>query len=93
MPDKEQVIRAIEIHLDLNSDCEGCAYDNGEECFKKMITDAVALLREQEAVEPITAREGRNKYWSYYVCPNCNDDLFYGQKYCSECGKAVKWDA
>jgi hypothetical protein len=51
MPDREKVIRAIEIHFDLNSDCEGCAYENGEQCFKKMATDALTLLREQDTVE------------------------------------------
>ena len=53
---------------------------------------ALELLKEQEAVEPILKREGRNKYYNYYVCRCCDNDLFYQQNYCSECGRAVKWE-
>lgn len=56
------------------------------------VNDAIALLKEQEAVEPILKRQGRNKYYNYYVCRCCNEELFYQQNYCSECGRAVKWD-
>ena len=49
-------------------------------------------LKEQEAVKPTLIREGRNKYYNDYVCPGCDNELHYGQNYCSECGRAVKWD-
>lgn len=49
------------------------------------------LLKEHEAVTPILRREGRNKYYNDYVCPCCDQELCYGQNFCSECGKAVKW--
>lgn len=54
--------------------------------------DALTLLKAQEPVEPILKREGWNKYFNYYVCPICNQELTYEQCYCSECGRAVKWD-
>ena len=90
MPDREKVIKRLKECL--SASCRGfstCPYSDNE---WDAVETALALLREQEPVEPITAREGRNKYWSYYVCPNCNDDLNYGQKYCCECGRKVKWD-
>ena len=56
------------------------------------IDDALALLKEQEAVEPTLIREGRNKYYSYYVCPCCGDEVVYDQNYCSECGVRFLWE-
>ena len=55
------------------------------------IADAVALLKEREAVEPILKREGRNKAYNDYACPACGQEIVYEQKYCSECGKPVSW--
>lgn len=96
MPDREKIILAIDACLGDDFSCSDC-YLNGPgfgiECRKTLLRESLALLKEQKAVEPITARKGRNKYWSYYICPNCNEDLNYGQKYCCECGKKVKWDA
>lgn len=54
--------------------------------------DALALLKAQEPVEPILKREARNKYHNDYVCPLCDQELVYEQNYCSECGRAVKWE-
>jgi hypothetical protein len=54
--------------------------------------DALKLLKEQKAVVPTLIREGRNKYNNDYVCPGCDNELFYGQNYCSECGRPVKWE-
>ena len=58
----------------------------------RWVGDAIALLKEQESVEPTLIREGRNKYYNDYVCPGCDNELHYGQNYCSECGRSVKWE-
>ena len=52
----------------------------------------LATMKAQEAVEPILKREGWNKYHNNYVCPVCDQELVYEQNYCSECGRAVKWE-
>ena len=49
------------------------------------------LLKEQDAVEPILIREGRNKYYNDYVCPRCGNEVVYEQNYCSECGVRFLW--
>lgn len=54
--------------------------------------DIVALLKEQEAVEPILVCEGWNKHHNNYVCPRCGYDVFYEQNYCSECGVRFLWE-
>lgn len=53
--------------------------------------DALALLKEQEAVAPILIREGRNNNYNDYVCPRCDNEVVYEQNYCSECGVQFLW--
>ena len=56
-------------------------------CFWDLMSDALALLKEQEAVEPIPPEK-----YGLYRCGNCYNQLFRCvDKYCSRCGKAVKW--
>jgi hypothetical protein len=55
--------------------------------------EAVALLKEQEAVEPYSMNAER----TYGICPRCGKIIFrYGNveenHYCGVCGKAVKWN-
>lgn len=99
--EKEKVIKSAEIcleHID-ESDCpQECPYF--EQCnkyekrviFQPLIRDALALLKEQEAVEPTLIREGRNKYYNDYVCPRCDNAVVYEQNYCSECGIPFLWE-
>lgn len=55
---------------------------------------AVTLLKEQEAVEPKTEDAWPSRIKTCGACGTC---LFtvgdYKPKYCSECGRAVKWNA
>ena len=53
------------------------------------VEDALALLKEQEPVRPKYIDGKRNHF---IMCGNCNTDLMRGMKYCSYCGRAVKWD-
>ena len=72
--------------------CGGCPY-YGYDCTDRMKKDALALLNEQDAVEPTLIREGRNKYYNNYVCPRCDNDVVYEQNYCSECGVKFMWES
>jgi len=63
-----------------------------------MIEDAIALLREQEPVEPFARYDALRREFDCGVCgflvgfENAFDDRRYRAKYCPECGKKVKWD-
>lgn len=46
--------------------------------------EGICLLKEQEAVEPITEHH-------LFLCPVCKNTLFREQKYCHECGKRIEW--
>lgn len=58
---------------------------------QNIATSALALLKEQEAVEPEV--EVLNEIDKLYKCPKCHKHFFYKkQKYCDQCGQAVKWE-
>ena len=85
MIDREKVIG----HL---NDCmEASRRDNTWVFVRKdIVEDALALLKEQEAVEPKV--EVLNEIDRIYRCPKCHKHFFYEkQKYCDQCGQAVKW--
>ena len=64
--------------------------------FLRTIDDAIALLKEQKAVEPDTDSEGT------CFCGNCGETVGWFPvgcstpnklcKFCPECGQAVKWE-
>lgn len=70
-----------------------CGVDSNVECTKALATDALELLKEQEPIRPILARIGNYDAINDYTCPVCGTDLYHLQKYCDECGRAVKRNA
>jgi peptide methionine sulfoxide reductase MsrB len=104
MTGREKVIKGLKCCFNPHSEnsclchCSECPYDSQDDnnwtqhCQIELNRDALKLLKEQKAVVPTLIREGRNKYNNDYVCPGCDNELFYGQNYCSECGRPVKWE-
>ena len=99
MPDREKVIRGPEVHLLPNSRCIGCPYPNNGICFDQLLRDALALLKEQEPVEPVKHEMPYGIYDAVkleYRCGACGSGLRslpkWRDKFCSVCGKAVKWN-
>ena len=96
MPDREKVIKGLE-HCRKTS-CESCPYNAADVkssnpicLINEMLSDALALLKEQEAVKPKSkVRHGANAQIQHF-CGNCNSILHGKPKYCSECGKGVSW--
>ena len=101
MPDREKVIKAWEIFRDSNpyeicSGREFRAIREPEYCMGQMIEDTIALLKEQEAVEPVLEQGSM-------VCGECGHDVIvqrlidgevFDEKvsYCPACGRSVKWE-
>lgn len=50
--------------------------------------DALALLKEQDAVEP--KKQIEETEW--IVCGHCNGHIIHKWKFCPSCGRQVKWD-
>ena len=61
--------------------------------FELALYMAVDELERQEPLKPRLMREGWNIEHNDYRCTACDTDIYYGQKYCDNCGRAVKWDA
>ena len=68
------------------------AENDGYICAKirrPIVFDAIALLKEQEAVEPKRIDRKRNHF---IKCGNCNYDLLTGYLFCPHCGRKVNWE-
>lgn len=86
MTDREKVIKEWEAVL--SRDPLDAPWD--------LIDDTLALLKEQEAIEPDVNSEGT------CTCGNCGENVGYYPvgcntpeklcKFCQECGTEVKWD-
>lgn len=62
-------------------------------CTGFLARDALELLKEQEPVKPKMHNGGGKSPTWWYVCGACGHDIDPKDKFCRECGKAVKWDA
>lgn len=96
MPDREKVIKGLERCSGgrLNP-CFGCPYDEEETddfCEDILMKDAIALLKEQEPVEP-TYNESHLYVSDAFRCGVCGCLVNFHAKYCQNCGRKVKWDA
>ena len=91
MPDIEKVIKGLEICTTRPCYCTDCPYK--KECCldsQDVMEDALSLLKEQEAVEPIIT--DHIVFGTSRKCSKCNQYLFPAGKYCPHCGKEVKWE-
>lgn len=95
MIDKDKVIKGLEC-CNVGTMCDECDYHISQFCLHELKADALALLKEQEPIEPIIKQEMDD------VC-SCIDAVAYcgkcgayigrlKQNYCHECGQAVKWE-
>ena len=55
------------------------------------IDDAIALLKEQEAIEPISYHRSDGTIFKY-ECRQCRTKIFKMDLFCRHCGQAVKWE-
>ena len=88
MPNKEYVIGCLKYLHDRETWREGpLVSDDHAEARRRITADALALLREQEPVEPI-----RQEGYSSVKCGKCNSTIPLYCIYCPVCGRKVKWD-
>jgi hypothetical protein len=95
MTEREKVLNDLqELCEYLFHEYKVCYQGDEEDTYNRFLVanNALNLLKQQEAVEPILKREGLNKYYNYYVCPCCDEEVVYDQNYCSECGAKFMWE-
>ena len=95
MADREKVLKALEHHKE-TAVCNGCPYAGDDDTPQgncPVYDDTIALLQEQDAIEPVPEPADQPAMW---FCGKCGDFIAdaneYRPKYCPECGRAVKWD-
>lgn len=93
MIDREKVIKGLEYHLSeitIGKKCFQCPYFGDNPCEQILIASALELLKEQEPIEP---KRTVDEHGQVLSCGNCGEWFeVQSQKYCHECGRAVKWD-
>ena len=84
--------------------CELCPYatvgDDTCQTMDDLFADAIALLKAQEPVEPRIVDTSNSKLYhndmfKNHYCGNCGEFLHVVNRkdlFCSQCGKAVKWN-
>ena len=88
--DREKVLTLLEI-CGKNRDCSDCCpYGRASEelCRENLMADALALLKEQEAVKP----KHNTLSPTSWFCGKCGMCISRFHDYCPSCGQAVKWD-
>ena len=73
------------------NECKVCPYTESEYCVEDMVTDALAILKEQEAVEPIPYHRSDGTIFKY-ECRQCRTKIFKMDLFCRRCGRKVKWE-
>ena len=96
MADREKVINALEICAEGFSCPKDCPYwmecnDLEKPMFVELAKDALSLLKDQEAVEPILG-VGECPCETWFVCPVCKISVMQFDNYCSHCGRMLKWN-
>ena len=96
MTDREKVVKGLRHCLHYNGSCLDCPYD-GPNCQNDVLNDAVALLKEQEAVEPVLDKQ-TGRIW---LCGKCGSYVGFEDndphdpnefdKYSRDCGTPVLW--
>ena len=99
MPDREKVIRGLEIckPSKYSRTCGICPYREEMNCDYELYNDALALLNEREAVEPkqVGLHGKEDWYGPVCVCPDCKAEWMSAEAdihFCPTCGRAVKWE-
>ena len=78
----EKVIKVLEGY-------KNCVF--GDKDNKCTVSDILELLNAQKPVAPERERSGSGTTW-WNLCGVCKTTIFPNDKYCHECGRAVKWE-
>ena len=99
MPDRKMVISALE-NCTRTPKCQDCPWEECDmdckyfELPEGLAIAALALLKEQEPVEPkvLTTGNGLAIATNWFSCGSCKNSIDPTDNFCRHCGKAVKWD-
>ena len=99
--DREKVIKGLEytkamitFNPSTGDDIEPRNLNEANKTTYDACVGAIALLKEQEAVEPRKKNDGKPQPWTcwWYVCGDCGQEIEYHDRFCRWCGRSVKWE-
>jgi len=62
-------------------------------CQRWILKDTLDLLKEQEPIAlSVCGEPGGDSSW-WYLCSKCGKPIDHKDRFCKQCGQAVKWDA
>ena len=95
--DMEKVIKGLECCKE-SANCSDCPYPcysgYAENWPNQLLTDALALLKKQEAVKPKKIKGYYPPMYTLYEyeCEKCETPILNQQPFCMGCGQKVKWE-
>ena len=97
MPDREKVINGLR---EMSCRATWKDIDRIRDKFQPIINDALALLKEQEPVEPTFRQDEKGIF--VWCCGSCGAYMYHiydgidkakeYAKFCRQCGRQVKWE-
>ena len=95
MINRENVIKGLaDISEYVRAKADIAGIGKGKEVFDsyyRAAEDAIALIREQEPVEPHIEHDSDDDTW-YYECGACHKAIDFKDRFCRHCGRRAKWD-
>ena len=94
--DREKVIKGLdELREYLFHECKICYHGDKEDIYNRflIVDNAIAMMEEHKAVMR-TSRYRENGFGFVWTCGACGSDLHPNNrqaKFCSHCGRKVKW--
>jgi hypothetical protein len=77
----------------LREDCHNCKLECLLQKYDELKEKYDALLKEKEAVEPVTESSVYDPDTWFFVCGSCKKGVIdRGDKFCRWCGRKVKWE-
>ena len=113
--DREKIIAKLEKEVKKTYSIKTTIYNNGKKVKEditehrepgvkismEMANEILAMLKEQEAVEPVRDKAVRDKTGRLWLCGNCGSYVGFEDndpydpnefdKYCRKCGRPVLW--
>lgn len=97
--DRKKVIQGLEHCMIMcegvsHNPCKGCLYQGRYDCADTLKADALALLKEQEAVKPKKVKGYNPPIYTLfeYECEKCKSSMITKQPFCMGCGRPVQWE-
>lgn len=81
--------KCVESANECDRNCAECNLVQDTDELLEMYDSVIAVLKAQEPVEPVQDMVGDALFW---VCGKCGYGIMSTDWYCSNCGRAVKWE-